>query len=129
MIMFLDEPYLSAFGSAYTPINRDEVVGGLNEITQGIKSANVLTGVHCCGNTDWSIFTEVPNIDIISFDAFGFLEKFVLYADNLGNFLKRGGVICWGIVPTQEFSQQVTTNLLTTKIKEGMVCRLRCQTR
>jgi methionine synthase II (cobalamin-independent) len=120
IMMFIDEPYLGCFGSAYTPINREEVVKVLSEFTEGIKSPDVLLGAHCCGNTDWSIFTDVPGIDIISFDAFGFLDKFVLYADNLKGFINRGGVICWGIVPTQEFLGTESAELLAEKIEEGI---------
>lgn len=120
MIVFIDEPYLGCFGSAYTPINREDVVEGLAELTAGIKSADVLLGVHCCGNTDWSIFTEINSLDIINFDAFSFLEKFTLYADNLKGFLKKGGVICWGIVPTLEFSGGETAELLVKKITDAI---------
>lgn len=120
IIMFIDEPYLAGFGSAYTPINRDEVVRALRELTEGIKSSHVLLGVHCCGNTDWSIFTDIPNIDIISFDAFGFIDKFILYADNLKKFIKRGGSICWGIVPTTEFSDNETLDSLIEKLWDGI---------
>jgi len=120
IILFLDEPYLGCFGSAYTPINRGDVVKGLSELTEGIKSEEVLLGIHCCGNTDWSIFTEVETLDIINFDAFGFLERLVLYADNLEGFLKRGGILCWGIVPTQEFTDKETVDSLIARIKEGV---------
>jgi len=120
IIVFFDEPYLSCFGSAYTPINREDVIKGLSELTASVKSKDVLIGVHCCGNTDWSIFTDIEAIDIISFDAFGFLDKFVLYADNLKGFLKRAGAVCWGIVPTQEFTGQERVDLLIEKIKYGI---------
>jgi len=120
IIMFIDEPYLGCFGSAYTPINREEVVKGLRELTEGIKSEDVLLGVHCCGNTDWAIFTEVDTIDIINFDAFGFLDRVVLYADNLKGFLKRGGILCWGVVPTQDFTDKETADLLVRDIKDGI---------
>ena len=120
IIMFVDEPYLGCFGSAYTSINREDVVKGLRELTEGIKSEDILLGVHCCGNTDWSIFTEIDTIDIINFDAFGFLDRVVLYADNLERFLKRGGILCWGIVPTQDFSGCETADLLVRDIKDGI---------
>lgn len=120
IILFIDEPYLACFGSAYAPITREQVVAGLKEITQGVRSENTLVGVHCCGNTDWSIFTDIDSIDIINFDAFGFLDKLVLYADSLKGFLIRGGVICWGIVPTNEFSGSETAESLAAKIKEGI---------
>ena len=120
IIVFIDEPYLGCFGSAYTPLNKEDAIKGLVELSEGIKSENVLLGVHCCGNTDWSIFTNTPAIDLINFDAFNFQDKFVLYADELRAFLKRGGLICWGIVPTQDFSAKVDVKLLADKIRQGI---------
>jgi len=120
VIMFIDEPYLSAFGSAYTPINKDDVVNGLRELSAGIKASGAVTGVHCCGNTEWSIFTEVSGIDIINFDAYSFRDRFVLYADSLVGFLKRGGFICWGLVPTEEYSDNMTLDLLINKMEQGI---------
>ena len=120
MIIFIDEPYLACFGSAYTPINRDDIFKVLTELTEGIKSQDILIGIHCCGNTDWSIFTDVGAIDIISFDAFSFQERFVLYAKDLKDFLQRGGIICWGIVPTQEFLGTETAQSLTEKLSSGI---------
>jgi methionine synthase II (cobalamin-independent) len=121
MIVFIDEPYLGCFGSAYTPINREDVVRALTELAEGIKAESAaLTGVHCCGNTDWSIFTDTKPIDIINFDAYSFLDKFTLYADNLDGFLKKGGVICWGIVPTQEFSGKEKPDSLAGRIRDSI---------
>ena len=118
--MFIDEPFLSAFGSAYTPINRDDVIKGLWEFTSSLKSQDCLIGIHCCGNTDWSIFTDIDSIDIISFDAFSFQDKFLLYSDNLKGFFKKGGIICWGVVPTQEFSGNETPEFLAGKLMSGI---------
>lgn len=121
IIVFIDEPYLGCFGSAYTPVNREDVVKGLAELTQKISSrGRVLTGVHCCGNTDWSMFTEVPHIDIINFDAFGYLDKLTLYARELEGFFARGGALCWGIAPTLEFKGAETPESLLARIKHGV---------
>ncbi|PIP19342.1 MAG: hypothetical protein COX41_03420, partial [Candidatus Omnitrophica bacterium CG23_combo_of_CG06-09_8_20_14_all_41_10] len=46
LIMFIDEPYLGCFGSAYTPINREDVIERLNEFTEGLRADDVLLGVH-----------------------------------------------------------------------------------
>ncbi|MCX5696670.1 MAG: hypothetical protein NTU54_01645 [Candidatus Omnitrophica bacterium] len=119
IILFFDEPYLGCFGSGFTPITRETVVSVLEEFTAAIRSEDVYIGVHCCGNTDWSIFTDVPGIDIINFDAFSYQDKFVLYADDLKGFLQRGGIICWGVVPTQEFDGSQTPELLVERIEEG----------
>jgi methionine synthase II (cobalamin-independent) len=120
IILFIDEPYLGCFGSAFTPINREDVIRGLTEFTETLKSDDVLLGVHCCGNTDWSIFMDVVGLDIISFDAFDFIDRLILYADNLKTFFNRQGILCWGIVPTQLFTGLETAELLIRKLKEGV---------
>jgi methionine synthase II (cobalamin-independent) len=94
-IIFVDEPYLSAYGSAFVAIDRDLVVSLLSETMAGIQG---LVGVHCCGNTDWSILLETP-MDILNFDAYGYAESLALYPEAVHAFLRRGGAIAWGIVP------------------------------
>jgi len=97
------------------------VVSVLSEVCQGIEgfSGGALLGVHCCGNTDWSIFTELPGISIINFDAFGFLDRLLLYSGQLAGFFKRGGMLAWGIVPTEAFSPQVNSAMLSEKLEQG----------
>ncbi|MFZ2384800.1 MAG: methionine synthase [Candidatus Omnitrophota bacterium] len=119
-IIFVDEPYLGCFGSAYTPITRSKAVEVLNELCSDIKTQGALTGVHCCGNTDWSILTEAAGVDIISFDAFNFMDRLVLYAPDVSSFLARGGILCWGIAPTREFTGEEDPGLLAGKIRSGM---------
>ena len=116
VIIFIDEPYLAGFGSAYTALTRETAVKTLAEVSGAIKSPDALVGVHCCGNTDWSIFTDIRTIDIINFDAFSFLDKFALYGRDIAGFLKRGGYVCWGIVPTQEYAPGVNRELLMDKL-------------
>ena len=97
-ILFLDEPYLASFGSAFTSIDRDTVLAAFKEIFSGIQAP---TGIHCCGNTDWSLVLE-SGPDILSFDAYSYVDSLFLYAEELTGFLSRGGIIAWGIVPTNE---------------------------
>ena len=120
MIMFFDEPFLTGVGSAYTPIDRQDVIEVFSELADTLKDQDCLIGVHCCGNTDWSMLTDTTGIDIINFDAFEFQERFVLYADNLKAFLSRGGIICWGIAPTQGYNASLTPDILAQKIKSGL---------
>jgi len=104
-IIFVDEPYLSAFGSAYVSLEREMVVNLLNEVFASISG---LSAVHCCGNTDWSLLLDTQ-VDIINLDAYEFAEMLLLYPDKLRDFINRGGTIAWGITPTLE-----------DKIKENM---------
>ena len=119
IIIFLDEPYLACLGSGFTPINRQDVITKLTELTDKIKSTGVLIGVHCCGNTDWSVFTDVPNIDIINFDAFNFFDRILLYTDQLNSFFKKGGMLAWGIVPTEGFNPKINAAILAERLKAG----------
>ncbi|MBI2917015.1 MAG: methionine synthase [Chloroflexi bacterium] len=96
-IVFLDEPYLSAFGSAFVSLSREQAASLITTTLEGISG---LRGVHCCGNTDWSLLLETP-LDILNFDAYSFAVSLSLYPEALSAFLERGGVIAWGIVPNE----------------------------
>ncbi len=97
-IIFLDEPYLASLGSAFVALSSDMVVNLTNEALSGISG---LKGMHCCGNTDWSVLMST-NIDILSFDAYNYGYSLPLYPDAVHAFLDRDGVIAWGIVPNEE---------------------------
>jgi methionine synthase II (cobalamin-independent) len=119
-IIFLDEPYLSGFGSAFTPIQRHEVVGLLKEVIDYIRErTDALIGVHCCGNTDWPMIIE-SGPDIINFDAYGYLDTFLLYPGPLLQFLSEGGAIAWGIVPTADFTGEQSIENLLNRLQEGL---------
>ena len=98
VVIFIDEPFMSAFGSAMVSLSREQVVSYLNEI---LNNLGCIKGIHCCSNTDWSVLLDM-NIDIISFDAYGYFDKFVIYADKIKKFLSDGKIIAWGIVPTNK---------------------------
>jgi len=68
-----------------------------------VHQAGGLAGIHVCANTDWSLVLSTP-IDILSFDAYGFFDRIVLFRDELLRFLEKGKVIAWGIVPTMNAS-------------------------
>jgi len=96
-ILFLDEPYMTAFGSAYVSLTREQVLSLLGEVLTGLQG---LTGIHCCGNTDWSMVLTAP-VDILSFDTYDYAESLSLYPQDVKDFLDRGGSIAWGIVPRE----------------------------
>jgi hypothetical protein len=99
-VIFFDEPYLTGFGSAFLPISKEEVTEILTQTLDAVRQAGpVLLGIHCCGNTDWSLLLEAP-LDILSFDSFGYFDSLGLYDRALQKFLARGGRLAWGLVPT-----------------------------
>jgi methionine synthase II (cobalamin-independent) len=100
VMVFIDEPALAGFGSsAFITVSAAEVISMLNEVAGHIRAAGGLAGVHVCANTDWSLFFG-GLLDVINFDAYTYFERFALYRQDLVDFVDRGGIVAWGIVPT-----------------------------
>jgi len=115
VIIFIDEPYLASFGSSFVSIQRQDVITMLNSVIDGIHSKNAFAGVHCCGNTDWSMLTDT-RADVINFDAYSYAESLLLYPEDIKRFLKRGGYLAWGIAPTSEAILKETHDSLFKKL-------------
>jgi hypothetical protein len=105
VIIFIDEPFLSSFGTSFFTLKKEEVISNLNEVIEAIHSQNAFCGIHCCANTDWSVILST-NLDILSFDAYGYLDNLFLYTKELDSFLDRGGVLSFGIVPNNEEAEK-----------------------
>ena len=100
VIMFFDEPALAGFGSsAFLTITKEDVAAAIGELIQAVHAENGLAGVHVCANTEWDILLD-SDLDVISFDAYEYFEKFMLSADKIKAFMARGGILASGIVPT-----------------------------
>ena len=114
-IIFLDEPALAGFGtSAYITITKEDVTQAIEEIVTEIHAENGLAGVHVCANTEWDMLLG-STIDIISFDAFSFFDKFILYPDMIKTYFEKGKILAWGIVPTHK------AEVIATQTTEGLV--------
>lgn len=102
ILLFIDEPALAGLGSSsFISISADDIAQDLAEVIAAIHAAGGLAGVHVCANTDWNILLN-SNIDIISFDAYSFFDKFLTCKSLIHSFIERGGLIAWGIVPTAD---------------------------
>jgi hypothetical protein len=120
IICFIDEPILSAFGSStYVSVNREDVVNLLKEVIDAVHADKGIAGIHCCGNTEWSILVDA-GVDIVNFDAFGYADTIVMYADSIKQHLARGGILAWGVVPTSTEIRNQTIDSLEAKLEDGM---------
>ena len=118
-LIFFDEPGLTGFGSAFSTLSRARVIEMFNEIAAIVReTGDVRLGVHVCGNTDWGMLTDT-DLDVINFDAFEYLDHFLLYPEGIKNFIGRGGYIAWGIVPTIQFTGRETPRQLAAKLESG----------
>ncbi len=100
IICFLDEPALSAFGSsAYIFLTRERVISTLRQAVDVLHKEGARVGIHVCGNTDWSMIVEC-GFDIINFDAYAYGRGITAYPIEIRNHFESGGVVAWGIIPT-----------------------------
>jgi methionine synthase II (cobalamin-independent) len=118
VICFIDEPILSAFGSStYVSVKREDVVSLIGEVVQAIHQDQAWAGVHCCGNTEWSILIDA-GVDIINFDAFEYGETIAMYPEAVRKHLERGGMLAWGIVPTSAKIREQTVESLMALLEK-----------
>jgi len=120
VICFIDEPILSAFGSStYVSVTRENVVAHLTEIISAVHSDDGIAGVHCCGNTEWSLLIDA-GVDMVNFDAFEYGETILMYAEAIKKHLGRGGMLAWGIVPTSPKIREQSIEGLSERLEALM---------
>jgi methionine synthase II (cobalamin-independent) len=100
VLMFFDEPALAGIGSSeFTSISNEEIDLCFEEVFEAVHLEGGLAGIHVCANTDWSLVLE-SKADVVSFDAYTYFDRFILYPDKIKRFLESGRILAWGIVPT-----------------------------
>lgn len=115
VLIFFDEPALAGFGtSEFISISREDISECLQEVIEAVHGAGALAGIHVCANTDWSLVLE-SGADIVSFDAYSYFDRFILYDRQIRDFLSAGKLVAWGIVPTGDLAaiEAATTEALT----------------
>ncbi|MFM2153076.1 MAG: hypothetical protein RL199_1511 [Pseudomonadota bacterium] len=95
-LFFFDEPGMYAYDKRRVGHVVDLQRLGLD--LAALRQAGALTGVHCCGQTDWAGLMALP-LDVLSLDA-GLSLDAVLALPALEGFLARGGRLALGVVPT-----------------------------
>lgn len=94
--LWLDEPGLGWVFSGTTGYNDIQAKEDYNAFLQGIEEPRAL---HLCANVNLAYLLGL-GIDILSFDAYQIEHMPKGYAADVAGFLEKGGVISWGIVPT-----------------------------
>jgi len=117
VIIFMDDPVIDSCGRFdRISVSREDVQAELTEFAAFVRRFGGLAGVHSCSDLDWSILLSA-DIDVISFDTYQFAESFALYPDLIKRFLEQGGVIAWGVVPTdRKCLQEEDTDTLIDRV-------------
>ena len=108
--VWIDEPGLEIIFGSFTGYSSEKAKKDLAGFLDQIKGPK---GIHLCGNPDWSFLLDQP-LDVLSLDVFSCGHIFTKYVDQIKQFLNRGGIISWGIVPTltEEFCKEDTNTLI-----------------
>ncbi len=95
--VWVDEPGLGYVFSGLSGYNDQQAKEDYSNFIQGIEGPK---GLHLCAEVNLPYLLEL-GVEILSFDAFqiGFMPK--EYTQSVADFIKKGGVISWGIVPTE----------------------------
>jgi len=113
--MFVDEPGLQFLFSALSGYDSTKAKNEMEDFFAMIQRPR---GVHLCGNPDWDFLLGL-DLDILSLDIYQNGEIFSSYSESIKRFLDRGGVIAWGIVPTNfEPFEAETINALVQRLKK-----------
>jgi hypothetical protein len=102
--MYVDEPGLQFVFSGMAGYGDQRARADMEAFFSMIERPR---GVHLCGNPDWDFLLGM-DIDILSLDVHTNGEVFGCYQGSIRKFLERGGVLVWGIVPTnvEPFEQE-----------------------
>lgn len=120
IIIFVDEPILSALGStSYLGVDPEEALRLLRELTDAIKHAGGIPGIHCCSKADWPLAIK-SGTGIISFDAYGYAETISMYPEEFTQFLQDDGYLAWGIVPTTESIREETLDSIRKRLDNSI---------
>ncbi|MGZ3615012.1 MAG: hypothetical protein ACXU9X_14080, partial [Thermodesulfobacteriota bacterium] len=93
--VWVDEPGLGYVFSGLSGYNDQQAKEDYYQFIQGIEGPK---GMHLCAEVNLPYLLEL-GVEILSFDAFqiGFMPK--EYTLSVADFIKKGGVISWGIIP------------------------------
>lgn len=112
--IFIDEPGMQFIFSAMSGYGEQKAKDDLDLFFSTIDSPR---GIHLCGNPDWDFLLGL-DIDVLSLDVYTNAQIFAACNNSIKNFLDRGGILVWGIVPTGiESFEKENLDLLAFKLK------------
>jgi hypothetical protein len=108
--MFVDEPGLQFLFSALSGYGDRKAKADLDRFFAMVERPR---GIHLCGNPDWDFLLGL-DLDVLSLDIYTNADIFSAYGSAIGKFLDRGGVIVWGLTPTQteNFAKESAAGLI-----------------
>ena len=118
VLMSIDDPGLFNFGAAtHITITREQLIEELNVIVEGILRQGGIPSVHVCAGMDWTLVFD-SKVQVVNFDAYDYMQSMMASAEPLNRFLIRGGILSWGIVPTNPIAWEENPRSLKLNLEE-----------
>jgi hypothetical protein len=95
--VWVDEPGLSYVFSGFSGYNDQHAREDYHKFVEGLEGPK---GLHLCAEVNLPYLLDL-GVEILSFDAYQIEFMPEEYAGSVAEFIKSGGVISWGIVPTE----------------------------
>ena len=120
VLMMIDDPGLYGFGaSTHITLKREQLIEELNVIVEGILRQGGIAGVHVCAGMDWTLLFD-SKVQVVNFDAYDYMQSMMALAEPLNTFLTRGGILSWGIVPTNPIAWEETAQSLKIRLENNI---------
>ena len=120
VLMSIDDPSLYGFGaSTHVTLDRETLIGDLNWIAEGILEEGGIPGAHVCAGMDWTLLFD-SKIQVVNFDAYEYMTSMSVLAEPLQEFLGRGGILSWGIVPTSPKAWNESVESLENRLENNL---------
>lgn len=112
-VIILEEPMLGKVGvlkREVDDITTELITHIFTRVVEKLKAAGAIVGVQCFEKCDWTIPIDAE-VDIISFDAYNNPNNLCIIPDKITEFLEKGGMINWAIVPVMTESMVKSMNI------------------
>ena len=111
--VWLDEPGLGYVFSGLSGYNEQLAKEDYHNFVEGLEGPK---GLHLCAEVNLPYLLEL-GVEILSFDAYQIEFMPREYAGSVAEFIKNGGIISWGIIPTE-------STVLATQTPETLAATL-----
>lgn len=117
VLLFIDEPGISIYGqSTFITVTREMIVEDMGAMVSAVADGGAVSGIHSCAAVDWSLLYDAGP-DVVSFDAYEYFDSLRPFRQETLDYLERGGILAWGIVPTSEKARRETGATLSARLQ------------
>lgn len=114
VMIHIDEPGLEFIFNSFSGYTGEMAKKDLAVFFAGTEGPRT---IHLCGNPDWDFLLSI-GLDLLSFDAYS-RGKLIVRYPGLKEFIDRGGIVSWGIVPAHyDQLEQESIQSLEDKLEE-----------